>query len=95
MSKYIKRKVKVNGRVQGVGFRSFVFKLGKSLGISGWVKNNADGTVSIEASGLDERVKKFYGEVQVGSFFSRVDQMEILESISIDEQPDSDFIITY
>ena len=41
----------VRGRVQGVGFRAFVLRRAQALGISGWVRNRADGSVELEAEG--------------------------------------------
>jgi acylphosphatase len=95
MSKYLIHRIRVHGRVQGVGFRSFVSKLGHSHKIGGWVKNNIDGTVTIEARGLEERVRSFYDEVEKGSFFSRVDEFEELESQRISDEPDLNFEIIF
>ena len=38
----------VSGRVQGVGFRYFTSNHAKALGLSGWVRNMASGSVEIE-----------------------------------------------
>lgn len=44
----------INGIVQGVGFRPFVFKLAEELGINGWVNNSSHGvTIHAEGSNLD------------------------------------------
>lgn len=48
--------VRVSGRVQGVGFRWFVRVAARRLQLSGWVKNTADGSVEIIASGADDKL---------------------------------------
>ena len=45
------RRFLVRGRVQGVGFRWFVEREAHILGIAGWVRNNADGSVEVLAMG--------------------------------------------
>lgn len=51
------------GRVQGVGFRYSAQYLAQGLGVTGWVKNEWDGTVVMEAQGrvetLDMLIRKF------------------------------------
>ena len=48
----------VEGIVQGVGFRPFVYNLAKTLGLKGWVNNNSEG-VYIDVEGFDEELDKF------------------------------------
>ena len=45
------RRFIVRGRVQGVGFRWFVEREARTLSISGWVRNNVDGSVEVLAMG--------------------------------------------
>ncbi|HAQ0074968.1 TPA: acylphosphatase, partial [Enterococcus faecium] len=60
------RKVKMNvqGRVQGVGFRYMTKMVADQLGVTGTVKNEDDGSVTIEAIGNDDIIQKFIEEVK-------------------------------
>jgi acylphosphatase len=49
--------VRVEGRVQGVGFRWFVRERARRLGLAGWVVNRPDGTVEVAASGDPQEVQ--------------------------------------
>ena len=42
---------RVRGRVQGVGFRAFVRQHARRQGLSGWTRNEADGSVYVVAEG--------------------------------------------
>ncbi len=45
---------RVRGQVQGVGFRPFVYRLARELGLSGWVRNDAAGVeLEVQGGGLD------------------------------------------
>ena len=48
--------LRAKGRVQGVGFRWFVRVAARRLQLSGWVKNAADGSVEIAASGAEDKL---------------------------------------
>ena len=48
----------VRGRVQGVFYRASAQKMGKSLGLAGWVKNCHDGSVEIHAEGNKEKLEE-------------------------------------
>ena len=51
-------KVIVRGAVQGVGFRPFVYRLARELGLNGWVLNSTRG-VFVEVEGEGETVRRF------------------------------------
>ena len=53
-----------SGRVQGVGFRYTTQSIARQAGVSGWVKNRADGTVEVVAEGPEELLKRFLEEVR-------------------------------
>lgn len=54
----IHNNIRVQGKVQGVAFRAFTVEIASSLGIVGWVKNEADGSVRIEAEGTEKQIAK-------------------------------------
>ena len=56
-------RITIEGIVQGVGFRPFVFRLAERHGIAGWVRNTTAGVV-IEAEGAGERLDAFRGALE-------------------------------
>ncbi|MEX2303317.1 MAG: acylphosphatase [Bryobacterales bacterium] len=74
--KLIARRYYVSGRVQGVGFRYFVQRAAQELGLQGYVKNRADGTVETYASGTPERLEAFKKRLWEGPGLSRVDNVQ-------------------
>lgn len=52
----VRRRIRVRGQVQGVGFRPFVYRLAQELDLSGWVRNDGEG-VDIEAEGAAPAVE--------------------------------------
>jgi acylphosphatase len=62
----------VRGRVQGVGFRYFVARQARSLGLLGWVRNMADGAVEVEAEGPRALLDALLEELRHGPPGARV-----------------------
>ena len=56
----------IAGRVHGVGFRAFVVREASALGLKGWVRNRADGTLEAVVSGADAQVKVMVGKCTRG-----------------------------
>ena len=67
MSKEYTCKIKVYGKVQGVGFRLWVKSIAISYNCKGWVKNCEDGTVEILVSGLKKNIEKIIKMCSAGS----------------------------
>ena len=74
------RKYKIDGRVQGVGFRAFVQHAANRLGVRGWARNLADGSVEVYAKGTPEQLAEFAGLVRQGPRFAEVRTVEELEA---------------
>ena len=79
-------RLRVTGRVQGVGFRWFVIAEGRRLAMSGWVRNNADGSVELEAEGSAADIQALRNRVAKGPPASRVDGVADLP-VSSEELP--------
>ncbi len=54
--------IKVQGIVQGVGFRPYIYRLARAHGICGWVRNDSTG-VEVLASGLPASVERFIEQI--------------------------------
>ena len=65
------------GKVQGVGFRYFVFRQAQELGIKGWVSNKSNGNVEALAHGEKADLEQFIAKVKEGPSFSRVDDVNL------------------
>jgi acylphosphatase len=63
----------VHGRVQGVGFRAFVARRARALGVNGEVRNLPDGGVEAIAEGDDAALEAFALEVRRGPVHARVE----------------------
>ena len=74
----------VTGRVQGVGYRYFAKENAEMYGITGWVRNCANGNVEAEAQGENVLLKQFCKELKKGPFFGHVSELisRELETVS-------------
>jgi hydrogenase maturation protein HypF len=76
----IRRRIEVRGVVQGVGFRPFVYRLARELGLAGWVRNDAGG-VTIEVQGPPERVAQMAMRVRADAPpLARVDAVALRDA---------------
>jgi len=77
------RRFIVRGRVQGVGFRWFVEREAHVLGISGWVRNNPDGSVEVLGQGSRDQLLGFRSRLRQGPRAARVDDVEEFEAKAV------------
>lgn len=74
------RLYKIYGRVQGVGFRHFTYRLALGLGITGYAKNISDGSVEVMAQTDNEKkLGEFQKRLSEGPSFARVRDFESIE----------------
>ena len=70
-------RVTVRGLVQGVYFRADTRSRAHSLGVRGWVRNAADGSVEAVFEGDDERVDSMVAWCERGPAGAHVEDMEV------------------
>lgn len=66
----------IYGHVQGVGFRFFTWREAQRLGLTGWVKNQADGSVAVLAQGSEQQLEQFSAWLQQGPKTATVNYVE-------------------
>ena len=68
----------VSGKVQGVFFRSSTEEKAQEIGVTGWVRNLADGRVEAVFEGDQEKVKEMVHWCTKGPQYAEVDNVEII-----------------
>lgn len=68
--KIIRKRIKVYGYVQGVGFRYRAYHAAGMVGVSGWVRNESDGAVLMEIQGTEEQIDKVFTMISGGTYVS-------------------------
>ena len=73
-------RLRIEGFVQAVGYRNFVIAEAKKLGLDGWIRNRADGTVEALVSGETKVVEAMVAACMRGPEGSRVKNVELHNS---------------
>ena len=71
----------ITGRVQGVGFRYSALQKARELHIAGFVKNERDRSVFIEAEGTEENVDQMVLWCHKGPSFARVENVRVMTGL--------------
>jgi len=79
------RRVVVEGFVQGVGYRDFVRRAALRLGVSGWVRNRADGSVEALVAGPPADVERMLAEMRRGPRGATVTSLRLADPAPGDE----------
>lgn len=70
----------ITGKVQGVGFRMYMYRQADRLGLFGWVRNKSDGGVEFHCEGSDVDLSYFVELVKRGNDFAQVESLEYTEA---------------
>lgn len=77
---HVTRHLRIEGRVQGVGFRFYMQHKARELGITGWVRNRPDGTVEAVIQGMPEAVETMLAWAGRGPRSAIVSNVQVTES---------------
>ena len=69
--------ISIFGRVHGVGFRYHALNKAEEMGINGFIRNEQDGSVFIEAEGEEASIDEFVDWCRQGPRWASVDSIEI------------------
>ena len=75
--KLIAIKIEISGRVQGVGYRQFTQTCASSHNVTGWVKNQSNGTVAAICEGEEKAVLKLIDCLRQGPAMGEVEHLDI------------------
>lgn len=89
----MRRRITIKGFVQGVGFRHFTVKTAKMLGVKGFVKNQTDGTVYVEAQSDGSTLNTFILNLWEGPSSSEVS--DIIEAEMVEVSGESGFRVSF
>ena len=67
----------VRGVVQGVGFRYFCHRSAMNLNLTGWARNNPDGSVSVWVEGDRGAIEQFIDNLKVGPRSASVSDIKV------------------
>ena len=81
----VRRRIVFRGWVQGVGFRWRAKQAADAYGAVGWVKNEYDGSVTMEIQGSDAQIDQVLAALRRGTFI-RIEDMDVR---SVPVEPDA------
>ncbi len=75
-SEMIRKHIVFNGWVQGVGFRYRAIVAANKQGVTGWVRNDPDGSVSMEIQGTEEQIDQVLISLE-RELYIQIDNMDV------------------
>ena len=86
----VRKHIVFHGRVQGVGFRYTAKYMAQSLELTGWVRNEPDGTVTMEVQGREALINKLLSGLNNNQFIS----IEWIDTEEIPPEEERGFRVT-
>ncbi|MDB4978005.1 MAG: acylphosphatase [Candidatus Peribacteria bacterium] len=74
------REFTITGKVQGVYYRAMAKKKADQYGVTGWVANNADGSVTVHAEGPDRAINDLEDWCRVGPTDAHVKEVTVKDA---------------
>lgn len=84
----IRRRWRFTGEVQGVGFRYYAHAAAQHLGLTGWVANNWDGSVTLEAQGTRAALDELVPTIERANRWARIEGVEVTDLPAKDREYD-------
>ena len=75
----LRRRWRFTGTVQGVGFRYYARAAALHLGLTGWVANNWDGSVTLEAQGTRAALNELVPTIERANRWARIEGVEVTD----------------
>lgn len=73
-------RLRVTGRVQGVGYRLWAIEAAAALGLRGWVRNRTDGSVEILLTGAEKAIAAMIDACRRGPPHAKVGEITVAQA---------------
>ena len=83
--KTVRKYIRFYGQVQAVGFRWTAMQAAKLYGVTGWVRNEYDDSVSMEIQGTERQIDDVIAAIDRGTYIV-IDRMEVKRLETVEEE---------
>ena len=83
--KTVRKYIRFYGQVQAVGFRWTAMQAAKLYGVTGWVRNEYDDSVSMEIQGTERQIDDVIAAIDRGTYIV-IDRMEVKKLDTLEEE---------
>ena len=83
--KTVRKYIRFYGQVQAVGFRWTAMQAAKLYGVTGWVRNEYDDSVSMEIQGTERQIDDVIAAIGRGTYIV-IDRMEVKTLETVEEE---------